>query len=77
MIEGKQAMREPLLTPLPKLRRMLPRPQFVMLAVVRLLYGGLLLSTVAIVWVAVAVARHIVQHRRAIRSQAEAHDDPV
>jgi hypothetical protein len=51
--------------------------QFVILAAVRVLYGALLLSTVAIVWVAVAVARHIVQHRRAIRSQAEHHDDPV
>jgi hypothetical protein len=48
-----------------------------MLAPVRVLYGVLLLSTVAIVWVAIAVARHIVHHRRAIRSQAEQHDDPV
>ncbi|HEX3663211.1 MAG TPA: hypothetical protein VHU89_17370 [Acidobacteriaceae bacterium] len=48
-----------------------------MLAPVRVLYGVLLLSTVVIVWVAVAVARHVVQHRRAIRSQPEQHDDPV
>jgi len=51
--------------------------QFVMLAAVRVLYGVLLLSTVAIVWVAVAVARHIVQHRRAMRARPEQHDDPV
>jgi len=48
-----------------------------MLAAVRVLYGALVLSTVVIVWVAIAVARHIVQHRRAIRSQPEQHDDPV
>ena len=54
-----------------------PLLRFVMLAAVRVLYGVLLLSTVAIVWVAVAVARHIVQHRRAIRARPEQHDDPV
>jgi hypothetical protein len=48
-----------------------------MLTVVRVLYGVLVLSTAVLVWVAIAVARHIVQHRRAIRSQAEQHDDPV
>ncbi|HZZ38780.1 MAG TPA: hypothetical protein VFE06_06600 [Acidobacteriaceae bacterium] len=52
-------------------------PQFVILAPVRVLYGVLLFSTVVIVWVAIAVARHIVQHRRAIRSHTEHHDDPV
>jgi hypothetical protein len=48
-----------------------------MLGAVRVLYVVLLLSTAAIVGVAVAVTRHIAQHRRAIRSQAEQHDDPV
>jgi hypothetical protein len=48
-----------------------------MLTPVRVLYGALLVSTVAIVWVAIAVARHIAQHRRAHRSQSEQHDDPV
>ncbi|MGA8531986.1 MAG: hypothetical protein WB622_19845 [Acidobacteriaceae bacterium] len=54
-----------------------PSLRFVMLTAVRVLFGVLLLSTVVIVWVAIAVARHIAQHRRAIRSQAEPHDDPV
>jgi hypothetical protein len=48
-----------------------------MLAPVRVLYGVLLLSTLVIVGVAIAIARHIRQHGKAIRSQAEHPDDPV
>lgn len=81
MIEGKPAMRdrggrsvESSATPR---RERLRSPHFVMLTAVRVLYGVLLLSTMVIVAVAVAVARHIAQHRRAIRSQAETHEDSV
>ena len=77
MIESKQPMRDVPAEPPPRVPPGLEPLQFVMLGAVRVLYGVLLLSTAAIVWVAIAVTRHIVQHRRAIRSQAEQHDDPV
>ena len=50
---------------------------FVILSPVLVLYGIYLLCTVALVWTAVAVTRHIVQHRRGNRSQSEHHDESV
>lgn len=50
---------------------------FVMLTPVLLLYGLYVLCTVALIWAAIAVTRHIVLHRRATRSPIEHHDDPV
>lgn len=44
---------------------------------VLVLYGIYLLCTVALVWTAVAVTRHIVQHRRGNRSHSEHHDESV
>lgn len=77
MFQGNPAMRNPIPSRSQWHAARAPSLRFVMLAAVSVLFGVLLLSTVAIVWVAIAVARHIVQHRRAIRSQAEPHDDTV
>ncbi len=77
MSQSKQSMRSALTPGRSASRRPLCAPRFVILAPVRVLYGALLLSTMAIVGVALAVARHIAQHRRAIRSESEHHDDPV
>lgn len=43
---------------------------------VLLLYGIYVLCTVALIWTAIAVTRHILQHRRQ-RSQTEHHDESV
>ena len=48
-----------------------------MLTAVLLLYGIYVLCTVALVWTAIAVTRHIVQQRRMHRSQTEHHDEHV
>lgn len=48
-----------------------------MLSPVRFLYGLLILSVVAMIWAAIAAARHIVRHRRLHRAHTEHHDDAV
>jgi hypothetical protein len=48
-----------------------------MLTPVLILYGIYVVCTVTLLWAAIAVMRHIVQHRRASRSHVEAHDDPI
>jgi hypothetical protein len=48
-----------------------------MLTPVLVLYGVYVLCTVAIIWAAIAVTRHIVLHHRATRSRTEHHDDHV
>lgn len=58
-------------------RRRLPEPHFVILSPVLVLYGIYVLCTVALLWTAVAVTRHIVQHRRLSRSHSEHHDESV
>jgi len=50
---------------------------FVMLTPVLVLYGVYVLCTVALIWAAIAVTRHIVLHRRATRMRTEHHDDHV
>lgn len=52
-------------------------PAFVILTPVLVLYGIYVLCTVALVWTAIAVTRHIVQHRRLNRSRSEHHDESV
>ncbi|HLJ78401.1 MAG TPA: hypothetical protein VKT75_13345 [Acidobacteriaceae bacterium] len=53
-----------------------PSP-FAILSPVLLLYGIYVLCTVALVWTAIAITRHIVQHRRLSRSHTEHHDENV
>lgn len=67
-----------------KLRRLRPSTalvakgsHFVILSAVLVLYGIYVLCTVALVWTAIAVTRHIVQHRRLSRSHSEHHDESV
>jgi hypothetical protein len=54
-----------------------PTLAFVILSSVQVLYGVLLLSTMALIWAALAVVRHIRRQRTAARSQAEHHDEPL
>ncbi len=42
---------------------------------VRVLYGVLILSTMALIWAALAVVRHIRRQRNAVRSQADSHEE--
>ncbi|HEX4006019.1 MAG TPA: hypothetical protein VHX60_07575 [Acidobacteriaceae bacterium] len=48
-----------------------------MLTPVLVLYGIYVACTVALIWAAVAVTRHIVQQRRSTRSRVEPHDESV
>lgn len=48
---------------------------FVILSPVRVLFGVLVLCTLAMIWAAVATTRHILRHRRASRSHSEHHDE--
>lgn len=53
------------------------RAGFVMLGRVRVLFGVLVLCVVVLILAAVGVARHIVRHRRAARSQSGQHDETI
>jgi hypothetical protein len=48
-----------------------------MLSAVLVLYAIYVVCTVVLIWAAIAVMRHILQHRRATRSRMSHHDDPV
>ena len=54
-----------------------PAAWFVILSPVRVLFGVLILSTMALIGAALAVVRHVRHHRAAARSQAEPHDEPL
>ncbi|HUB19754.1 MAG TPA: hypothetical protein VL990_14025 [Acidobacteriaceae bacterium] len=43
----------------------------------QVLYGVLILSTMALVWAALAVVRHIRHQRAATRSQSDPPDEPL
>lgn len=60
--------------PLPCTLRVAHLP-FVILSPVQILYGVLILSTMALIWAALAVIRHVRQQRAAARTRPESHDD--
>jgi hypothetical protein len=49
--------------------------RFVILTPVLVMYGIYVLCTVALVWAAIAMTRHILEQRRATRARAEHHHD--